>query len=160
MGVEYKVYTDGSAKQNGKLGGWAYIIIYDDKIVTKKSGNAYGKITNNQMELTAVLQALKWIEQCGDREITYVICSDSAYIINCFKNKWYKTWQANNWHTVNNRPVKNQSLWKPLLYIALDPDINFVWTHVKGHAQDKWNNEVDAEAQAQALAVLDGLGYE
>ena len=94
----YEVYTDGATSGNGKAdapGGWAYVILKDGCLVSQNSGGEKGT-TNQRMELTAALEACKEIEAM-DGFATVKLYSDSAYLINCFKQNWWKAWRANGW---------------------------------------------------------------
>ena len=109
------IYTDGSATE--MRSGWAFVIVRKDKIIYKESG--LGKIgdTNQAMELTAFLKACEFAQDYYTYEEDATIYSDSAYIINCFKDKWYQTWMSNGWRTSNRMAVKNTDLWKAILKI-------------------------------------------
>ena len=91
----YEIYTDGATSGNGKAnapGGWAYVILKDGRLVSQNSGAEVGT-TNQRMELTAALRACEEIEAM-DGFATVRLYSDSAYLINCFKQNWWKAWRA------------------------------------------------------------------
>jgi len=94
------------------------------------------------MEIMAVLQALRSLD--GD----LTIVSDSTYVVNCFRDKWWVRWQANGWKNASKKPVANVDLWHPLidLYLARHPRPQF--RKVKGHSGDPMNDLVDALAVA------------
>ena len=94
------------------------------------------------MELMACIKALKKIGNT-DRQIE--IYSDSAYVVNCFNEGWYKKWEKNGWRSSKNNPVKNKDLWKRLLKLVKRNDCTFV--KVKGHAGNKWNEKADELAK-------------
>lgn len=135
-----RAYTDGacSLQPNGH-GGWAWAI--DRKIsnwehdVWFETGNAVGT-TNQRMELTAAYRALKEIGP--DLEIV----SDSAYVVNCFKDGWYHKWIKCGWKR-GNKPLANVDLWQPFveLYLSVPGRVKFTW--VKGHSGDPMNDLVD-----------------
>ena len=93
--------------------------------------------TNNIMEITAVLEAVKLLKfPC---KIT--IYSDSAYVVNCFKQGWIYNWQKNNWKGSDKKPVKNQELWEELYDVLQKHEFEFV--KVKGHSDNEFNNRCD-----------------
>jgi ribonuclease HI len=97
------------------------------------------------MELRAALEAI--LSNPG--ELTIV--SDSAYVVNCFKDRWYMKWIQNQWHKGSHqksKPVANKDLWKPLVEVATSRNVQFEW--VKGHSGDPMNTLVDALAVAAA----------
>lgn len=106
-----KIYTDGACSPD-KIGGWG-VFIDDNKNTISLSGNAKDT-TNNQMELVAFYNALKWISSIIFNEPITIYC-DSAYIVNCFCQKWYVKWESNNWLCVDKTPVKNKELWNLIL---------------------------------------------
>ena len=116
-------------------GGWGAVLLYGD---SKKEISGFNKnTTNNIMEITAVLEAVKILKfPC---EIT--IYSDSAYVVNCFKQKWIYNWQKNNWKTSDKKPVKNKELWEEL-YNELQKH-KFEFVKVKGHSDNELNNRCD-----------------
>ena len=116
-------------------GGWGAVLLYGD---SKKEISGFNKnTTNNIMEITAVLEAVKILKfPC---EIT--IYSDSAYVVNCFKQKWIYNWKKNNWKTSDKKPVKNKELWEEL-YNELQKH-KFEFVKVKGHSDNELNNRCD-----------------
>jgi ribonuclease HI len=101
------------------------------------------------MEIKAVLEALRAL----DGEL--MIVSDSTYVVNCFKNKWWRTWRSNGWRNAARKPVANQELWESLIELYLerggDATIKFEW--VKGHSGDFMNDLVDRLAVEAANAA-------
>ena len=83
-----------------------------------------------------------------------IVHTDSAYIANCFKDKWYVNWEANGWINSKKKPVENRGLWEQILLLYRAMDVEIVKT--KGHANDKYNNLVDELARKGAK----GLTYE
>jgi ribonuclease HI len=132
---EVTIYTDGACSGNPGPGGWAALLIYGrhERVVT----GAEQETTNNRMELTAVVEALRVLKQ---RCIVY-LHTDSAYIVNAFKQGWIDRWQTKGWKTAGKKPVKNRDLWEALLALMRRHDVRFV--KVKGHADDALNNRVD-----------------
>lgn len=137
---EVIVYTDGACSHNPGPGGWAAVLMYKEHHKEISGGEAV--TTNNRMELTAVIEALSLLkEPCRVK-----VHSDSAYIVNCMKQKWYEKWAKNGWMTSGKKPVENQDLWKKLLQLMEKHDVEFV--KVKGHSNVTWNNRCDELARA------------
>ena len=98
--------------------------------------------TNQRMELTAVIEGLAAIP--GQRRVR--VHSDSAYIVNCFRDGWWERWEGNGWKNAQKQPVANRDLWERLITETRRHDV--VWQKVAGHADDALNNRVDALARA------------
>ncbi len=134
------IYTDGSCSGNPGPGGWAALLIYGSH--KKECMGAEAETTNNRMELRAALEGLKLLkEPCQVK-----LHTDSAYLHNAFTQGWIKKWQKNGWRTASKKPVENQDLWKKL--VAMNDKHEVIWTKVKGHADDEYNNLVDGMAVA------------
>lgn len=149
--MNYEVYTDGSCKGNGKegtVGGWAYVIPKDADGHIAYNCRVKLNTTNNEMELTAVAEALTKCSSFMEKTDTVTVYSDSAYIINCYKQGWYKKWVTNGWETSKKQPVKNKELWQKI--IPYFKDRRFSFEKVAGHAGVKWNEYVDNLAQKEA----------
>lgn len=149
--IKVDVYTDGSAKNNGtysSCGGWAFVTLVEGAIVGCEHGAVSGA-TNQQMELKAVVEACKYIRKIfpGDF-MDFHIYSDSAYVINCKKQRWYKKWLQNGWTNSKHEPVKNKEYWEEL--VPFFEDNHFKFHKVKGHADNPYNNAADNLAQAAA----------
>lgn len=143
-----QIWTDGSSGKD-RSGGWAYCAVRGEDCLLRVSGHAIDT-TNNRMELTGVIQGLKYVP---DDEFVEVI-SDSAYVINCFKDRWYIKWQRSNWQSSTGGDVSNRDLWEELLGLTLHRLNKITWTHVKGHKGVKWNEECDVLAhKARMIAV-------
>ena len=141
------VWTDGSCWPNtgSGYGGWAVVFKYGEKI-KEHSGSALDT-TNNRMEMTAVLEALKALKfPC---KIT--LRSDSQYVINAFKKKWIENWMRTGWKTAENKPVKNQDIWQQLWEASQQHEITWVW--VRGHDNEDYNNRCDQLANAARQAL-------
>ena len=136
-----KIYTDGSCLSNPGNGGWAAIININGEI-KKISGNEKNT-TNNRMELTAPINALKNINSKDPIEIF----TDSKYVKNGI-TEWINTWVLNNWKTSKKENVKNKDLWLELH--KLNQSLNVKWNWVKAHAGDPLNEEVDMLAKKAA----------
>ena len=130
-----RIYTDGgcSGNQNEEnLGGWGAILEYarpgDSAPASKELYGNEANTTNNRMEMTALLEAFRAIKK-GDQAIQ--VFSDSSYLMDCFRKKWYVNWQKNGWKNAQKKPVENQDLWKELLPFLDQHEI--VFFRVKGH---------------------------
>ena len=144
------IYTDGACSNNQERinsGGWGAVLLYKDHYKELFGGEK--NTTNNRMELMAIIKAL---EELKTDKIPVSIHSDSAYIMNCFKDKWYEKWRKNGWQNSKKQPVENKDLWEKLLDLAenkigLD---KITWVKVKGHSGDKYNELADALARKGA----------
>ncbi len=134
------VYTDGACSGNPGPGGWAWAVAPDGE---PGASGGEARTTNQRMEITAVLEALRVL--AGHGRPTLVV-SDSTYVINCFRDKWYVRWETNGWRNAKKQPVVNADLWKPLIELVLANDVQFRW--VKGHSGDRLNDLVDQMAVA------------
>lgn len=142
---EVTIYTDGACSGNPGVGGWGAVLMYKD--ISKEFSGSCEATTNNRMELTAVIEALKKLNQPCQVEIF----SDSSYVCSAFINGWIWNWMRNGWKTSNGRPVENQDLWHELLKLV---KIHMVgWNKVKGHADNEFNNRCDKLATAAAAEL-------
>lgn len=132
---EIIIYTDGACSGNPGPGGWAALLIWNER--EKELTGSSPETTNNRMEMRAVIEALKALKRpCHAR-----IHSDSALIINTFKKGWIKNWIQKDWKKADKKPVENQDLWKEMLHAMKGHKVT--WVKVKGHADDELNNRVD-----------------
>ena len=136
-----KIYTDGSCIGNPGKGGWAAIIIINDK-KTQMTGSQKNT-TNNQMELLAPIKALNKIPRGSKIQIF----TDSKYVKSGI-TEWIHNWKKNGWKTANKQSVKNKEFWIELDLLTEKFEIKWNW--VKGHSTDKLNNEVDLLAREAA----------
>ncbi len=136
-----KIYTDGSCIGNPGKGGWAAIIIINDK-KTHITGSQKNT-TNNQMELLAPIKALNKIPRGSKIQIF----TDSKYVKSGI-TEWIHNWKKNGWKTANKQSVKNKELWTELDLLTGKFEIKWSW--IKGHSTDKLNNEVDLLAREAA----------
>lgn len=134
------VYTDGACAGNPGPGGWAWAIDRDT------SASGYEPATTNQrMEIRAALEAVRSIAG------PLVVVSDSTYVVNCFRDRWWAGWLARDWINSQKKPVANRDLWEPLIHAFNERgDVAFHW--VKGHSGHEMNDFVDQ------LAVQASLG--
>lgn len=124
------VYTDGACSGNQhdeNIGGYGAILQYGEH--KKEIYKGFRNTTNNIMEMLAVIEALKLIT---DKKSQIEIYSDSAYVVECFKKKWYVNWEKNGWKTSKKTPVENKELWEELLSLVRSfHQVTFY--KVKGH---------------------------
>jgi len=137
------VYTDGACSGNPGPGGWAWAVAP----AGTRSGSGGDSLTTNQrMEITAALEALQTIDG------PVIVVSDSTYVVNCFRDKWWEGWLRRGWLNSQRKPVANRDLWEPLINLVRSrDDVQFRW--VKGHSGDPMNDLVDRLAVAAAQAV-------
>lgn len=133
------IYTDGACSGNPGSGGWGAILIYNDSKKELSGGNS--NTTNNIMEMTAVIEALKILK----RPCEVDLYSDSAYVVNAFLQNWVKNWIKNNWKTSDKKDVKNKELWLELIELTKIHKVTF--HKVKGHADNDLNNRCDELAR-------------
>ena len=130
------VFTDGACSGNPGPGGWAWAI---DR--TTYSSGAEAVTTNQRMEIRAALEAVTSLPG------PLLVVSDSTYVVNCFRDRWWEGWQQRGWLTSARKPVANRDLWEPLVAAFVERgDIAFQW--VKGHSGHAMNDFVDALAVA------------
>ena len=142
---EVILYVDGACSGNPGPGGWAALIIDGDE--ERVVSGAAPSTTNQRMELTAAIEGLAAIP--GRRRIR--LHSDSAYVVNCFRDRWYERWERGRWVGSNKKPVANRDLWERLLAETRRHDVT--WVKVAGHSGDALNDRADALARA-AIARL------
>jgi len=124
-----RIYSDGGCSNNqedNNLGGWGAVLEFGEH--TKELYGKEANTTNNRMELTAVIEAFKALKKDGQ---TVEIFSDSSYVMNCFREKWYVNWEKNGWKNAKKEPVENRELWEELLALTRKHDCAFY--RVKGH---------------------------
>lgn len=144
-----KIYTDGAAKGNPGCAGWGAVFIIDNKVFEIGGGEDHA--TNNQMELTAPIETLKYLEHKMSKTVFDIeIISDSKYVILGI-TEWIFNWQKNNWRNANRKLVLNRELWEELYKLTQDQKIE--WTYVKGHNGDKYNERADEIATSFAEGV-------
>ena len=136
-----KIWTDGSCLGNPGPGGWAFVATNGQNTAERSGGER--DTTNNRMELMAVIRALTAAHRHSEIELH----TDSQYVKNGMQS-WLKNWKKNNWHTANNKPVKNQDLWMQL--DALSGAIKIHWHWVRGHNGDEMNERCDELARTAA----------
>ena len=140
------VYTDGACSNNpGGPGGWAATLNYEERFDIISGHDV--STTNNRMELTAVVEAIKHLIKKGDNLI--VINSDSAYVVNAVNKGWIEEWHKKGWKTKQGKELANADLWKTLYKYITSDKIDVVFNKVKGHSGHTFNEIVDEEAKKE-----------
>ena len=140
------MYTDGACSGNPGPGGWGAILIEAGR--ERELSGGENPTTNQRMELTAPIQGLRALS--GRRRVD--IYSDSAYVINCFRDRWYERWRKNGWLNSQKKPVENRDLWEALIALVEQHDVT--WHKVAGHSGDPLNDRADALARAAITRVI------
>ena len=135
------IYTDGACSGNPGAGGWGAILLYEG--IKREFSGFDPETTNNKMELTAVIEALKKLK----KPCKVKLYSDSAYVVNAMTLGWLENWKNNGWRGSDKKPVKNIELWEALDELLLVHDVEFI--KVKGHADNEFNNKCDALATGE-----------
>ena len=133
-----EIFTDGACSGNPGPGGYGAILKYGE--VTKEISGCHKNTTNNRMELTAVIEALRQLK----RPSKVRVFSDSNYIIKGM-TEWTPAWIRRNWVNSKKQPVLNRDLWENLMKISRAHDIEWVW--IKGHMGHKENERCDELAR-------------
>ena len=133
------IYTDGACSGNPGPGGWGAILMLNEN--KKEISGGKKDTTNNVMELTAVIEALKLLK----RPCNVDLYSDSAYVVNAFLQNWILGWIKNGWKNSNKEDVKNKELWQELISLTKVHDVTF--HKVKGQADNEYNNHCDELAR-------------
>lgn len=141
-----EAWTDGACKGNPGPGGWGALLRAGSH--EKELWGGENPTTNNRMELTAVIEALRALR----RPCRVVLHVDSTYVMQGMSS-WIVGWKRNGWRTAAKQPVKNADLWQALDVEVARHDVRWVW--VKGHAGDPGNTRADALANR---GVLDPQG--
>ena len=136
------IYTDGACSGNPGPGGWGAILMYGEHKKELSGGEA--RTTNNRMELTAVIQALR----CLKEPCAVELWSDSKYIIDALEKGWAAGWRRKGWTKSDKKPALNPDLWEQLLDLLEVHDLRCHW--VKGHAENEFNNRCDQLAVAES----------
>jgi ribonuclease HI len=153
------IYTDGSSLGNPGPGGWGVVILGEnqndnklkvesEKLKVVELGGYEKNTTNNRMELTAVIEALKYISK-NHKKDQVEIFADSTYVLGGVTS-WIPNWEKNGWRTANKKPVLNQDLWKELIELIRSYDNKIIWQKVKGHSGHVYNDRADELATKNA----------
>ncbi len=135
------IYTDGACSGNPGPGGWAAVLIYGEH--KKEISGGCKETTNNIMELTAILEALKALKT----ECEVELYSDSAYSVNAFNQGWIYNWIKKGWKTADKKEVKNKEIWQEIYDLTKKHKVTF--NKVKGHSDVELNNRCDELARAE-----------
>ncbi len=140
------IYTDGACKNNPGKGGWgfAYIDEINNKIIYKKNNDTtYIDTTNNKMELSAAIHALKNLDVLNINSYeSILLVTDSQYVLKGI-TQWIHKWKKNNWKNAKNENVKNIELWKELDLLHSKYNNKLKWKWVAGHSNNIYNDLVD-----------------
>ena len=140
-----EIYTDGACKGNPGVGGWGAILRFGGK--EKELFGGVVNTTNNRMEMTAVIEALRTLSRSCDA----VVFTDSSYVQKGI-SEWIHGWKRNGWKTADKKPVKNADLWQTLDALATGHKIEWRW--IRGHAGHPENERADALANRGVDLVL------
>jgi len=140
------VFTDGACLGNPGPGGWAWAV--EDG---PYASGSEAETTNQRMELRAALEAIRSLPD------PLRVVSDSSYLVNCFRDRWWAGWERRGWRTAQGTPVANQDLWRPLVELVRSRRIELVW--VKGHAGVAMNELVDRLATEAARLQAGRQGH-
>lgn len=149
-----RIYTDGGCSGNQEstnFGGWGAILEMGEHRKELWGGEA--NTTNNRMELTAVIEAFRALKRDG---LEIQVFSDSAYVSNCFREKWYESWEQNKWKNAARKSVENQDLWKELLALVRKHHVAFF--RVKGHVNLK-SKSTNFDALYEKFLQWNGNGF-
>ncbi len=146
MKKQVTIYTDGACSGNPGPGGWGCVLMYKEH--RRESSGGAQNTTNNRMEITAALEALKLLKEPCQVDLY----TDSAYLCNALEKKWLDTWSRNGWKTASKSNVENQDLWKELIVLLERHDVKF--HKVKGHADNEFNNRCDKLARDAAQRIV------
>ncbi|MDR1002508.1 MAG: ribonuclease HI [Oscillospiraceae bacterium] len=140
--VLVKIYTDGACSGNPGPGGWGAILMYGEH--EKELSGGEPLTTNNRMELTAVIAALRLLK----RKCRVLVTTDSKYVVDGITKGWAKSWRAKGWIKSDRKPALNPDLWGELLELTEYHDVSFNW--IKGHAGNEYNERCDKLAVAES----------
>lgn len=140
-----KIYSDGACSGNPGPGGYAAIILKEGEETVLKGGAS--PTTNNQMELTAFIESIKYLRDNNWLpEYNVEFYSDSKYLIDGIE-KWLVNWKKRDWKGSDKKPIKNLEMWQEIDKLTKNLKIKFIW--VKGHNGDKYNEMADEIAVSQ-----------
>ena len=142
-----EIFTDGACKGNPGVGGWGAILRFGGS--EKELFGGAANTTNNRMEMTAVIEALRALSRSCDA----VVFTDSSYVQKGI-SEWIHGWKRNGWKTADKKPVKNADLWQALDELAAGHKIEWRW--VKGHSGHPENERADLLANRGVESVLAG----
>ena len=150
-----KLYTDGACSNNQgdvNFGGWGTILEFGEH--TKELYGGEKNTTNNRMELTAVIEGFRALKRDGLKVEVY---SDSSYVMNCFRDKWYVNWQKNGWKNSKKEPVENRELWEELISLTEKHLVRFF--RVKGHVNVERSTDAALRKLYDKFSEVNGEGF-
>lgn len=152
MSILINLYTDGSRKgKEVTFGGWSAILEAPGQRRELHDG-AYN-VSNSEMELQAVINGLNNIKV---NDVDVKVFSDSAYVVNCFRDKWYENWEANGWINSQKKPVENKEMWKDLLKeVRRQHSVTFF--HIDGHINP--NNSTKMKKYHERFNSKNGVNF-
>lgn len=139
------IYTDGACSGNPGKGGWGAVLVYNG--IEKELCGGEKETTNNRMELTAVIMALKQLKE----PCIVTLTTDSKYVCDSVNKGWVYSWQKNNWKKADKKPALNVDLWVELLKLLEIHQVEFVWE--KGHNGHPYNERCDQLAVNEYLKL-------
>lgn len=139
----FEIYTDGSASDSHS--GWGFVVVKDFVKLHEEKGCGNLGDTNQKMELVAAIKACEWAEKNIKDQEAMRLYSDSAYLVNCYKDGWYLNWESNGWVNSKKQPVANRSEWESLIDYFRTP--NFSFEKIKGHSGHIYNERANDLAQ-------------
>lgn len=143
-GQAVEIWTDGACKGNPGPGGWGALLRHGRHEKELCGGEA--QTTNNRMELTGVIEALKALK----RPCSVVVHTDSQYVKKGM-GEWLPNWKRRGWLTADKKPVRNADLWQQLDALVAGHQVEWRW--VRGHAGDPGNERADALANQGVLSI-------
>ncbi len=149
------IYTDGACSGNPGKGGWGAVLVYGNTEKEISGGNS--DTTNNRMELTAVIEALKMLKMpCNvtlttDSKINHKVNSVDGYVCDAINQQWVYSWKKNGWKKADKKPALNVDLWEELLPLLEIHNVTFNW--VKGHNGHPYNERCDSLAVNEYLKI-------
>lgn len=148
------IHTDGGCAGNQSetnVGGWGALLEYNENVKTLYGGER--NTTNNRMEMMAVIEALKILKT---KDLYLEIYSDSAYLVNCFRERWYDKWRLNGWTNASKKPVENRDLWEELLPLVESfQKVEFL--KIKGHLN--LNRPAEIKPWKEKIEKYNGRAY-
>ncbi len=140
---QIKIYTDGACSGNPGKGGWGAVLVYKNK--EKEISGGSDDTTNNRMELTAVIEALRILKEPCEVTLT----TDSKYVCDAVTKGWVYSWKNSGWKKPDKKPALNADLWEQLLALLEIHKVTFNW--VKGHNGHPYNERCDRLAVSYYL---------
>jgi ribonuclease HI len=132
---QVEIFTDGACSGNPGKGGWGAVLRYNG--AEKELCGGATETTNNRMELTAVIEALRALKEPCEVTLT----TDSKYVVDAIEKSWVYSWKQNGWRKADKKPALNVDLWEMLLPLLEKHTVTFIW--VKGHAGHPENERCD-----------------